>query len=183
MKKAVSILALLIMSGCIPSLHAIYQPKDLVFDPKLVGEWSEPSAQDSWKFAKLDATSYRFTYTDRGGVKSNFKACLAKTEGMTLLDLTPEKDGIGGNELYKAYLLPLHTFFCVEKLDADNLELASMDYGWFKQHLKANPDAIAHEKVDETVILTASSQEIQAFLLKHRQTAGAFTKLPKMTRR
>ena len=183
MKKLICVGALLLVTGCIPSLHAIYHTKDLVFDPQLVGEWNKPGDQDSWKFTRLGTKSYRFTYTDKKGKANSFKAHMAKCGDLTVLDLLPEKEGIRGNEFYKTYLLPLHTFFLVERLDADNLILAPMDHGWLKRHLKNNPGAIAHENMDGTILLTAPTEEMQDFLLKHHQTHGAFAEPVKMIRR
>jgi hypothetical protein len=183
MKRLICIAALLLMTGCIPSLHAVYRAKDLVFDPQLVGAWGKPDGRDSWKFTESGAKSYRMTYTDREGTASSFKAHLSKLDDMTLLDLEPEKEEIRGNDFYKAYLLPLHTFFRVEKLDAKNLELTTIDHDWLKRYLKDNPGAIEHSVVEGTVLLTAPTEELQAFLLKQGQTDGAFTKPLRMTRR
>ena len=108
---------------------------------------------------------------------------MAKCGDLTVLDLVPEKEGIPGNEFYKVYLLPLHTFFLVERLDADNLVLAWMDHDWLKRYLKSNPGAIAYEDMDGTILLTASTEEMQDFLLKHRHTHGAFAEPLKMIRR
>ena len=58
-----------------------------------------------------------------------------------------------------------------------------MDHNWLKRYLKDNPGAIEHSDMDGTILLTAPTEELQAFLLKQSQTDGAFTKPLRMTRR
>jgi hypothetical protein len=49
-----------------------------------------------------------------------------------------------------------------------------MDYDWLKKELEAKPDEIAFEKADgDRILLTAPSDKVQAFVLKHADTPGA----------
>jgi len=48
------------------------------------------------------------------------------------------------------------------------------DLDWLRQVLAADLDAVRHEKIGDDIILTAGTQQLQAFWLKHLDTAGAF---------
>ena len=53
------------MGGCVQSLHPLFTEKDIIFEEKLVGIWSEdPNSKEIWEFKKADANSYEFIYTD-----------------------------------------------------------------------------------------------------------------------
>lgn len=42
----------LTLTICVHSLRPLYTGKDLIFDPALVGVWSEDDSRDSWAFEK-----------------------------------------------------------------------------------------------------------------------------------
>jgi two-component system phosphate regulon sensor histidine kinase PhoR len=54
------------------------------------------------------------------------------------------------------------------------LQMSFPDPKWLESHLKENPKAIRHEQIDDRVLLTASTQELQEFVCKHAETPGAF---------
>ena len=100
---------------------------------------------------------------------------MSKFEGLTYLDMSPTDKGIQGNDVYKAYLFPLHTFFRVDKLDEKTLQLSSVDGDWLKRRLQDNPETLKHERIKGGFLLTAPPKDLQAFLKKHDETPGAFT--------
>lgn len=107
---AVAIFSVL-LGGCIPSLRPVYTEGDLVFEKALLGAWQPSDGSSRWEFAPGVGKSYRFTFTDKDGVSSEFEAHLARFDDLTYLDLQPTEKGITGNAFYKAYTLRLHTFF------------------------------------------------------------------------
>ena len=67
-----------------------------------------------------------------------------------------------------ASLVPAHLFLKVEQI-GPVLRIAAMDPEWLKEFLAKNPKAIAHEKLDDRIVLTASTADLQKFLLDHAQ--------------
>jgi hypothetical protein len=53
--------------------------------------------------------------------------------------------------------------------------MRAVDPNWLKGFVEKNPATIKHEIVDKDVVLTASTKELQSFLLRHLNTKGAFT--------
>ena len=91
------------------------------------------------------------------------------------LDLFPAEDDTHlVNPYYALHFLPLHRFMRVRQVGS-TLELADVDHDWLQRFLGEHPEAIAHEMVEDRIILTASSSTLQDFLVKHIYTEGAFS--------
>jgi hypothetical protein len=173
---------LILAAGCIRSLHPIYTEKDIVFEPGLIGQWQEKGEDDVWVFSKGEDNAYKFVFTDGKGRQGAFKAHLAKIDGSLFLDFFPEKPELEENGFYQAHLLPVHTFAYVQQIEPV-LQIRFPDYKWFETLVKESPDAIRHENVEPGIILSASTQELQAFWVKHLATEGAYGESSNMKRR
>ena len=186
MPKIVSIVLLstliLIFTGCIRSLHPIYTEKDIVFEPDLIGQWSEDNSKEQWTFSKKGENSYTLVYTDDKGRQGCFNAHLAKLNGNLFLDIFPEELKIEENDFYKFHLLPVHTFLYVKQI-VPSLQMSYPDLDWLKKFIEDNPNAIRHQKIDGEIILTASTKELQAFWLKHLNTKVVFKDTSNMKRK
>ena len=166
---------LLILTGCVPSLHPLYTEGDLVFDAALLGVWTDAEATETWAFSSADDKGYKLVYTDESGKKGEFEARLLRIEGKTFLDLTPVRPALPQNDFYRANLIATHTFVQVVQ-GAPNPRIAYLEPDWLKAFLDKNPSAIRHEKLAGEILLTASTKELQKFLLTHLNTPGAFSK-------
>lgn len=168
---------LIFLTSCVPSLHPLYTDEDLVFDPDLVGEWSEKSSTETWTFTKSGEREYGLVYVDEKGKRGEFFVHLVKVEGRTFLDLFPAEPDFKEhrNDFYAGHLLRVHTFMRIEQIQP-TLRMAPLDPDWVRKHLQDHPDGIRHEKVDDGILLTAQSKELQSFLIKHEKTEDAFGK-------
>jgi len=181
------------VAGCIPtSIHPLYSEKDLVFEPLLVGIWKEKDeSKENWRFEKAGEKEYRLITTEENGANGEFKVHALKLGGTLFLDLFP--DGCGVKEsncsgYYQAHVQPMHSFLKVSQLEPTTLQLSSMNLKWLTEFLKENPQAIHHEtlggeKDDPQIILTASTTELQAFVMKHLKTPDAFGDEPSTLKR
>jgi hypothetical protein len=166
---------LIFLAGCVPSLHPLYTDDDLVFDPDLVGEWSEKGSTETWTFTKSGEKEYGLVYVDEKGKRGEFIVHLVKAEEQLFLDLFPEdpdfKEEV--NDFYTGHVLGVHTFMRIEQI-RPTLRMAPLNPDWIKKYLQDHPDGIRHEKVDDWILLTAQPKELQAFLIKHEKTEDAF---------
>ena len=65
-------LALILVTGCIvTSVNPLYTEKDLVFDPALVGAWSEGEGKDTWAFEKAGEKKARSRSLEARGQESS----------------------------------------------------------------------------------------------------------------
>ena len=166
---------LLILTSCVPSLNPLYTDDDLISDDNLLGVWMDAEATESWAFTASGEKEYRLVYTDEKGKKGEFKARLLRIEGKTFLDLMPVKPESAQNDFYKANFLPTHTFVQINQ-SAPNAQISYLEPEWLKAFLDKNPAVIRHEKISGEILLTASTRELQKFLLAHLNTPGAFSK-------
>lgn len=168
---------MLLLAGCLPSVNPLYTEQDLVFDPALIGVWREkPSSRDSWIFTKRNEKSYQLVLTD-DDKSSPFVAHLLKLGEQRFLNMQPDKEPIEGLETestYQSLLVRGHLFLRVDQIEP-KLRLAAIDADWLDDFLKKNPDALAHSRPDDRqLVLTASTAELQKFVLKHLKTEGAW---------
>jgi hypothetical protein len=176
-------MALMGMVGCVPtSLQPLYTEKDLVFDTTLIGVWSEnKDSKETWAFQKADDLGYKLVITDDDGATGRFQVHLLKFGDTQFLDFFPdasEMDEWKRSGYYKMLLQPVHSFLRIDSIDPE-LHLVPLDLKWLNKLLKENPDALRHRSVgtdekDPQILVTASTQELQAFIAKHLKTPEAF---------
>ncbi len=184
MKKTLSLIFVCALTvGCVQlSLYPLYTDADLVFESDLIGEWSEEGSRETWAFTKADGNAYDFSFTDDNGEKGEFIAHLVKVQGDLFLDIFPKKPEENGSDAYGWHLLGMHSFIHVKQIEP-MLQMAVLDPGWVKKYLQEHADAIQHETLKDRIILTAKTEELQAFVVKIRKIGGAFDDYCNMTRK
>lgn len=172
-RKLLFYLLAAILGGCVPSLHPLYTDKDLTFEEKLSGIWSD--SEQIWKFeGDSEEKSYELIILDKDLKKGEFTAHLVKIDNMLFLDLFPEKPGLQAHDFYKFHLLRVHTFVRVEQIEP-TLQMQMMNPDTIKQMLKNDPNLIKHEIVEEDrIILTASTEQLQKLMKKHANDEDFF---------
>lgn len=161
-----SLVGLLVGAGCIPSLNPVYQNENLVFDPSVIGVWRQPKSAETWQFTKRDSKSYTLVYTDENGQQGRFIACVADIQGKRFLDLYPDQTKLESSGFYKFHLVPIHTIYVVQRTQP-NLQLVAIDYPWLDDYLAENPNAIQHATFGGRKMITAPTEQVQAFVLSH----------------
>lgn len=149
------------LASCVPSLHGIATEETTVFDPALVGSWSD--GDTTWTFTRAGGKRYtlEFSEDDQSGI---FNATLVKLDGTLFLDLRPAELTAERPDFWKFHLLRSHTFLWVEEIQPV-LKMRVMNPQWLKEHLEAHPDAIEFTVVDDLPILTAPTGKLQKFLV------------------
>jgi len=200
-----------LLAGCGPifSLHPLFTKENIVFDEKLLGTWADDpnKPENTWEFARLDEAAagslaqefrdnfkrfYRLNVTGKQNDKvhrGSVVACLVKLEDGLFLDVFPDKFPSGEQDIEKMPLLynafffvPVHTFIKVDFV-GNQLKLWLTDDEKFARLLEAEPAAVRHEMLDDRPILTASTKELQAFMLKHAGDERLFADEMALTRK
>jgi hypothetical protein len=176
----------LLLGACIPSVHPFFTDKDVVFDARLVGEWQskeQADAPESWKFEQGEGKSYKLTVKEKEGKQGKFAAQLFKLKNEHFLDITPTECELAPDQadLVAASIFPGHLVLRVPQIEPE-LKLAFCDYEWLEKFLKANPKAVAHRKQDDAILLTATTRDLQRFLLKHLGEEELFQKPNELVR-
>ena len=169
-----------LIAACVPSVNPFYTDKDVVTDARFAGTWVEDEDKDSpasWKFETATNNSYAVALTEDKGKTGKFEGHLFKLSAEFFLDLTPTECDYATNQAgtVGTAMIPGHLLLRV-KFTEKNLSLAFCDPDWVKTFLEKNPTAIAHRKVDGSIILTAETAVLQKFVLKHLGEGELFGK-------
>ena len=162
-----SLIALTLFAGCVPSLNPVYEEKNLVFDPAILGVWTQPGTKARWEFVKLDPKSYRLVYSSEHGQTGQFIARLAEVEGELFLDLYPEDDRIDASGFYKFHLVPIHTIYRVRRTTG-SFTLSAIDYQWLDEYLTSHPQEIESATFGSRKMITAATPAVQKFVVAHK---------------
>src|SRR3972149_838104 len=169
--KILILLGLVIfLTGCVPSLHPLFTDKDLVFDPALVGTWVDEDGKNIWEFQKSRENAYELVYTENEE-PAKFQAHLLKLGDFLFLDVFPEEPEMK-NGLYKGLLIPAHGFSRIW-MEGDLVRLAYLDPDWLKQMIDKKKVKIDHDFIDQSIILTAQTEDLQKFAVKYAEDVKA----------
>ncbi len=188
-------------TGCtVRSLYPLYTAEDLVFEPRLVGAWPEKDSQDTWIIRPSGQKAYEVTVSTeprtrlrdslRGTIeaispsgerarevsssgseeKDRLKGHLVRLGNLRFLDLCPE--GIDDS-----VAIPAHLFVQI-RLEGDILRIALLDPEWLEEELARKQLAPAHVRLPGggagSIVLTASTKELQEFVMRHAGNERAF---------
>jgi len=167
----------LALTACARSLHPFFTEKDIVFNESLLGVWTNDSGEIC-KFTKSGDDHYELLFVGEEPVR--FEARLINLGGVTFLDLYPKLPS-KYIDLDPASFVPAHTLARMA-IGKDSISIAIMDGDWLKQLSDQHRLDLAHERLylanegftSDTVVLTAPTQELQAFALKHADSKEAF---------
>jgi len=183
-KKLLFYLLAGILGGCIPvmSLHPLYTEENLVFEEKLLGTWVDDS-NNIWEFkdANEQEKTYKLIFSDDEGKKGSFVVHLAKFKDRLFLDVFPSELSWELEESNKVewvyntiFLIPGHSFIIIDSIEP-KLKIRITDDDEMEKLLAEDPNAVKHEIVDGTLVLTASTKELQAFVLKYADDSRVFS--------
>jgi hypothetical protein len=172
----VALLALASLASCVPSINPLYTDKDLVVDPALVGTWID-NDNETWTFATGTDKSYSLVI-DHDGKSGPFVAHLVALGGYRFLDIMPTDGALNQSgllEMYRAMYIRTHMFLKVSQV-TPTLKMAFLDADWLKKLLTKSPAALRHERreSDDDSVVTASTAELQAFMIRYGNTADAW---------
>ena len=185
-KKVLFYLLAAALCGCVPvaSLHCLYTEADVIFEEKLLGTWvDDPNEPDTtWEFTRIDDpnNAYKLIFTDEEGRKGSFVAHLVKLKDKLFLDVFPGElpwemeDPNKVDWPYNAFfLIPAHTFIKVESIEPQ-LKMRITQESKMEELLKESPNAIEHILIEDRLILTAKTKQLQEFILKYADDERLF---------
>lgn len=195
-KKILFYLLAVLLGGCLPvmSLHSLYTEENVVFEEKLLGIWvDDPNSPETiWEFKRIDEpeNAYKLIFSDNKDRKGSFVAHLVKLQNRLFLDVYPSElpwEPEDPNEvkwLYNSFfLIPVHTFIKIDSIEPQLRMRLINDDDEMAELLKEDPNAVEHTSIEDRLILTASTKELQAFVLKYADDNRVFTNEVVLNRR
>lgn len=167
------------LTGCpdVRFLYPLYTEQDLARDADISGEWVAPD-NDVWRFVRQQDGSYTLTVAN-SKESIEVEAHLARLSNHLFLDVTGSNETVAG--------ISGHLFLKVT-LDGDLLEIADLKNSWLveritKDRALAFERPFAGKKKDPPVIVTASTADLQNFLLRHASSSEPFGTPDRLRRR
>jgi len=182
---------LLFCSCIVKSLNPFYVNKAVSFQETLIGNW-EDDDQGSWQIVSVEQAYLEemkenkpdeqdsktiekygkgyFVMHTRSKKEASFLAMPFTIDGELFMDFIPfNYDTKGTNTLATQHLLKTHSVAKLKIIDDKKVEMIWLDEDRLKQLFEQNKIRIKHERVglDESLLLTASSEELYQFLKKY----------------
>lgn len=169
----------ILMIGCLPSVHPLYTDDDLIFREELLGTWLGPSTgfnrtdeTETWKFEQDDEKTYTLTHITESDT-TYFLGHLVQLGDMYFLDLILENaDQLSNFAQY--HIFPVHTFSKVT-FNESQVSLEMFNSNWIIDMIDENRIRIKHEKASDLILLTASTEELQKFILKYGEEKKSYS--------
>jgi len=186
-KKVLFYLLAAFLGGCIPvmSLHSLYTKEDVVFEEKLLGIWVDDpnNPKNTWEFSRIEEpeNAYKLLFYGDEGKKGSFIAHLVKLQNRFFLDVYPSElpwepeDPNNVKWLYNSFfLIPVHTFIKIEAIEPQLKIRLTDDDEKMKELLKEDPNAVKHTSIEDRLLLTATTKELQGFVIKYADDVRLF---------
>jgi hypothetical protein len=160
----------LILSACIPSVQPFFFTTDLAYDPALVGAWraTEDGDWEQWTFTARDDTSYAIAIVGSDEKTAQLVGHLFTLGGRRYLDLTPDSVEYlkTQHDIVSVSMVPGHLLARLDQ-EPGGIRFAFFDFEWLGNYLKSHPDELAHRSENDSPVLTATTAELQRFVLAH----------------
>lgn len=187
----------LVLNGCIFSLHPLWTQENKIFDASLLGTWyvercenPDPESCPRLEFASMGDSAYRMTqYADMRLLRNETGDSLSKVTFLctavklgkhTFLDLYPEEESIG--KRFSENFFPVHSFMKIQ-LAKDQFSIALLNHDRLAMLFDQKRIRIRHETIGDYTILTASTQELGAFMEKYADDPNAFEEVDNYVRK
>lgn len=124
--------------------------------------------------SETDHHSYMVIYEDlsQNDIDSTyFFGHFANLNDNVYLDLYPVD--FGSLSFETSHYLPVHTFSKI-KLVGDSLIINLFKDSWIEEQITDNRVRIKHEKTEDTILITAGTEELQKFIIKYGNMSEAY---------
>jgi len=160
------ILLALLLAGCVLSVYPVYRDEDVVADSAVLGTWEDSASNMTAVVSQDGLTGYSVSITDDERKAASFTGRLARFGGKLVLDLAPQELPNDLSATYRGHFLPVHSFYFAH-LQGARLVLVTFHPDSLSALLRRRPTAVAHVQVEDGVILTAPTLQLQAFIRRY----------------
>ena len=183
----------LCLAGCLTTLHPIFTGKDLITDPRLIGNWEKakdkskviyrqpnvnelnnlsPALQsEAGKIYMLDEKD------EQGDIRSTYYAFIVKLGKYYYMDYYPasEKERQSADNFFAAHYIPMHSIYRIEFKNNNSFDVRRLDGGYLEKLIKNKQIRIRHEVMEDGgIFITAPTEELQQYLIKYSDVPEAY---------
>lgn len=189
---ALAIIALLLgLSSCLSTVHPIFTEKDLVFDQKLLGNWQKNDSTqkimlqitaaspkdfgENHSLRKLQGKTYAIKWqASATDPVITYLGFLVKLGNNFYMDYFPADLPLKFDQFYSSHYTKMHTCFRLDFKNDKSFGLKQFSDKFLQKLIENKKIQISHEKRKDQFIVTASTQELQQYLLKYNNVPGAY---------
>ncbi|MDZ7754803.1 hypothetical protein [Rhodohalobacter sp.] len=196
--SVLTIVFLFLFTGCfLQSVHPLVKPENSQFVEGVIGTWEDEDQR--WIFARPESVpetlnqiegfedineeisdeekqeleyGYLVVHEDKeDNAISAFIGHFIELNEQLYFDLFPLNTWATG--LLENHYFPVHTFSKIE-LQNGEMNIRLFKSSWIKEQIEDNRVRIKHEKIEDGVLITASTNELQRFVERYGETEEAF---------
>ena len=138
---------------------------------------TENSVELPGNISTIKQKGYFITWQDENGDTKQYVAFLARIGKHLYFDYYPaaKKEDRKLDEFFGIHFVRMHTSYRVEFLNDGNFELSQLDGSYVKSLIDEKKTRISHETDAEgDITITASTKELQQYLLKYGDEPSAY---------
>ena len=168
MKTISHLITLGLLAGCVTSVYPTYSDEDVIFDPALLGAWTNEDSSEIYLVSQVAGRGYRVVMIEEDCERTTLEMYLAQIGGSKFVDISyADRDS-------DALSLQTHLMFRFEQVGSA-VTLRSISPKWLREYLEENPHAIEHLTTrDDQIVITARTPDLQAFQREHEETPDAW---------
>jgi len=175
------------------TLHPIFTEKELVVGNQLTGNWKnvqdgkistyrKASKDDLKQFSETlqqsnDRVYIAIIYNGTDEPPSKYYAFLVQLGNHFYLDYYPAdtKERAATSAFFKAHYIPMHGVYRVDFNPDGSFQLKQLDAGFLEKLIKNKQIRLQYEELnDGGYFITASTSELQQYLIKYSDTPEAY---------
>jgi hypothetical protein len=184
----------LCLAGCLTTLHPIFTGKDLITDPRLIGNWEkgkdkakvvyrQPNANEVNNLSPaLQSEAGKIYMLDEkdehGNIRSTNYAFMIKLGKYYYMDYYPasEKERRSADNFFAAHYIPMHSIYRIEFKNNNSFNVQRLDGGYLEKLIKNKQIRIRHEVMEDGgIFITAPTEELQQYLIKYSDVPEAYS--------
>jgi hypothetical protein len=152
----------MLLTGCVQQSNTIHTANQVLFDPRLIGEWNTIEGSPKFTFDirrfPQDDSTYHVIVRDQSakGMIAEVNARLANIDGkryLTVAHVDHERH-------------PKFSTIVVDELEP-NLKVRVLNPGWLHRAIEADPAIISHQgTAKKQFVITATTEELLGFYQK-----------------
>jgi hypothetical protein len=172
----------LFQSCIIKSIYPFFKPADVIFKTELLDSWVD---QDGYKWnirhSKEKENAYEMHFQGKGEKDVVFLVHMFKLEDELYLDFLPYSDDRPETlAIFDLHFIPTHSIAKIHVLNKEEVQIKWFNEEWLRSLFEQNRIKISHETItdesakdkdDKIYLLTASTEELQKFILKYGKDA------------
>jgi hypothetical protein len=169
------------LSGCVTySLHPFYKADENTLEPGLVGTWMVDKTKITVEANK--GKTYEAEIADMDShTDCRYTVRLIRVGNNLFADAIVDVESLNGKNIDLPYGVEALHFLMKLSLNGDTLGMALLNHDWLVKQFDAKKISVAHEYMDEngnprdsSILLTASSADLQKFIQQIADTPDAF---------